>query len=78
MKLNSHDLEAITDLTLQHYDQRAERFWEGTRGHDVSQNITALLQYIEGEPPYGPLGYLASGVRRDFVRRRASVRLHTI
>lgn len=43
MKLNSHDLEGVAGLTLQHYDQRAKDFWEGTRGHDVSQNIAALL-----------------------------------
>ena len=55
MKLKPDDLEGITGLTLQHYDQRADDFWEGTRGHDVSQNITALLQYIEGEPPYAIL-----------------------
>jgi SAM-dependent methyltransferase len=64
MKLNSDDLEGIADLTLQHYDQRAERFWEGTRGHDVSQNITALLQYIEGKPPYAILD-LGCGPGRD-------------
>ena len=43
MKLNSHDLEGVAGLTLQHYDQRAKDFWEGTRRHDVSQNIAALL-----------------------------------
>ncbi len=52
MKLNPQDLEKITDLTLDHYNERAEDFWEGTRDHDVSQNIAALLQCIEGEPPY--------------------------
>lgn len=64
MKLNSDDLEGITGLTLQHYDQRADDFWEGTRGHDVSQNITALLQYIEGKPPYAILD-LGCGPGRD-------------
>jgi SAM-dependent methyltransferase len=64
MKLNSHDLEGIAGLTLQHYDQRAEDFWEGTRGHDVSQNIAALLQYIEGKPPYAILD-LGCGPGRD-------------
>ncbi|HUW29709.1 MAG TPA: class I SAM-dependent methyltransferase [Sulfuriferula sp.] len=51
MKLSPQDLEKITELTLQHYNQRSGDFWEGTRHHDVSQNIAALLQYIEGEPP---------------------------
>src|SRR3989442_77072 len=48
MKLNPNDLTKITNLTLEHYNQHAEDFWEGTRGHDVGQNIAALLQYIEG------------------------------
>lgn len=64
MKLNSDDLEGITGLTLQHYDQRSDDFWEGTRGHDVSQNVTALLQYIEGKPPYAILDF-GCGPGRD-------------
>ena len=48
MKLNPQDLNQVVALTLEHYNQRAEDFWEGTRGHDVSQNIAALLQSIEG------------------------------
>jgi hypothetical protein len=46
MKSNSQDLEKIADLTLDRYNQNAEDFWEGTRYHDVSQNIAAMLQYI--------------------------------
>ena len=57
MKLNPQDLEKITDLTLSHYNEHAEDFWEGTRDHNVNQNITALLQYIEGEPPYTILDF---------------------
>src|SRR5437764_15482202 len=49
MKLNPQDLENIAHLTLEHYNQHAEEFWEGTRNHDVNQNIAALLQYIESE-----------------------------
>ena len=51
MKLNPQDLEKIVDRTLENYNQRAEDFWEGTRDHDVSQNIEALLQTIEAKPP---------------------------
>ena len=47
MKLNSQDLEKITDLTLDYYNRHAEDFWEGTRNHDVSQNIAAMSRYIE-------------------------------
>ena len=64
MKLNSHDLEDVAGLTLQSYDQRAENFWKGTRGHDVSQNVAALLRYIEGKPPYAILD-LGCGPGRD-------------
>jgi hypothetical protein len=43
MKLNPKDLGKISDLTLEYYNRDAEEFWEGTRDHDVSQNIEALL-----------------------------------
>ena len=51
MKLKPQDLEQISALTLEHYNQRAGDFFDGTRNHDVSQNIAALLERIEGEPP---------------------------
>jgi len=64
MTLNSRDLEEVSSLTLEHYDKRAADFWEGTRGHDVSQNIAALLQYIEGPPPFTILDF-GCGPGRD-------------
>jgi SAM-dependent methyltransferase len=64
MNSNSQDLQDIASRTLQHYDKRAESFWEGTRGHDVSQNIAALLQYIEGPPPFTILDF-GCGPGRD-------------
>src|SRR6266571_7392056 len=64
MKLKPQDLEKITDLTLRHYNEYAEYFWEGTRDHNVSQNIAALLQSIEGEPPYTILDF-GCGPGRD-------------
>ncbi len=64
IKLNPQDLEKIAGGTLEHYDQRAEDFWEGTREHDVSQNIGALLQYIEGKPPFTILDF-GCGPGRD-------------
>ncbi len=64
MKLDSHDLEQVVLRTLEHYDQRAEDFWEGTRVHDVSQNIATLLQHIEGEPPFRVLDF-GCGPGRD-------------
>src|SRR6195256_369734 len=64
MNLNPQDLEKITHLTLEHYNQSAEEFWEGTRNHDVGQNIRALLQYIESMPPFTILDF-GCGPGRD-------------
>jgi SAM-dependent methyltransferase len=64
MKLNPKDLEKITDLTLDHYNERAKDFWEGTRHHNVNQNIAALLQCIEGKPPFTILDF-GCGPGRD-------------
>ncbi|HEU4351619.1 MAG TPA: class I SAM-dependent methyltransferase [Burkholderiales bacterium] len=64
MRLNPQDLEKIADLTLDHYNRRAEDFWKGTRDHDVSQNIEALLRAIEGEPPFAILDF-GCGPGRD-------------
>ena len=69
MKLNSQDLDKIADVTLDFYNRHAENrhaedFWEGTRDHDVSQNITAILQHIEGERPFTILDF-GCGPGRD-------------
>lgn len=58
------DLTAITGPTLDHYNRRAEQFWEGTRTHDVAQNIAALLDHIEGAPPFSILD-VGCGPGRD-------------
>jgi SAM-dependent methyltransferase len=58
------DLAKISDLTLEHYNRRAGEFWEGTREHDVSQNIAALLRYMEGDPPFTVLDF-GCGPGRD-------------
>jgi SAM-dependent methyltransferase len=70
MKLQQHELDSIAALTLQHYNQRAEDFREGTRDHDVSQNIAALLQHIQGQPPYRILDF-GCGPGRDLKTFRA-------
>jgi len=64
MKLQPQDLDRIVTLTLGHYDQRAESFRAGTRDHDVSQNIDALLRHIEAEPPFRILDF-GCGPGRD-------------
>ena len=64
MTLTPKELERISTLTLAHYNQRADAFWEGTRDHDVSQNIAALLQHIEAPPPFAILDF-GCGPGRD-------------
>ena len=64
MKLQPRDLAEIASATLDHYNRNAEEFREGTRDHDVSQNIAALLQHIEGEPPFRLLDF-GCGPGRD-------------
>jgi SAM-dependent methyltransferase len=58
------DLREISAKTLAHYEQRAADFWRGTRDHDVSQNVGALLRHIEGAPPFAILD-LGCGPGRD-------------
>ncbi len=60
----SDDLETVAAVTLRHYNQRADAFWEGTRGHDVTQNIAAMLKYIRGAPPFTLLDF-GCGPGRD-------------
>ena len=64
MKLGLQDLDRLAALTLDHYNQRAEDFRDGTQDHDVSQNIAALLQYIAGAPPFAILDF-GCGPGRD-------------
>ncbi|MBH2019798.1 MAG: methyltransferase domain-containing protein [Burkholderiales bacterium] len=64
MTLPSDTLAHITALTLAHYEQHADEFWQGTRAHDVSQNIAALLDAIEAAPPLELLDF-GCGPGRD-------------
>ncbi|MGE5384607.1 MAG: class I SAM-dependent methyltransferase, partial [Betaproteobacteria bacterium] len=64
MKLDDKDLEQIAALTVSHYDENAEEFWQGTRNHDVAQNIAALLEHIVGAPPFVILDF-GCGPGRD-------------
>lgn len=63
------ELAEITRRTLAHYQAAAAGFWEGTRDHDVSQNVDALLGAIEGEPPFDILD-LGCGPGRDLLTFR--------
>jgi SAM-dependent methyltransferase len=60
-------LRQISDITLAHYNQSAEAFWLGTRDHDVSQNIAALLTHIEAAAPFTILDF-GCGPGRDLKR----------
>ncbi len=64
MPQTPEDLRHITERTLAHYDRNAQAFWEGTRDHDVSQNIDALLRHIEATPPFEILDF-GCGPGRD-------------
>ena len=44
--LTPGDLEDITSRNLDHYEGRAQSFWEGTKDHDVTQNYAALLDAL--------------------------------
>jgi SAM-dependent methyltransferase len=57
-------MNETTRRTLEHYDQRAEEFWRGTRDHDVRQNIDALLGVMAGKPPFAILDF-GCGPGRD-------------
>jgi SAM-dependent methyltransferase len=55
---------AAVAATLADYERSAEGFRAGTRDHDVSQNIAALLRHIEGTPPLRILDF-GCGPGRD-------------
>ncbi len=57
-------LQTIAERTLDHYRQSAEAFRAGTRDHDVSQNIAALLKHIHAPSPLRILD-LGCGPGRD-------------
>ncbi|QKM63710.1 class I SAM-dependent methyltransferase [Polynucleobacter antarcticus] len=62
--MNTHELSQATHDTIEHYNKNAEDYREGTRTHDVSQNINALLSYIEGNTPFTLLDF-GCGPGRD-------------
>jgi SAM-dependent methyltransferase len=70
MALTPDDLRLITTRTLAHYDRSAHEFWEGTRHHDVSQNIAAMLAHIQTPPPFSLLDF-GCGPGRDLITFKA-------
>ena len=61
---NDPALRTISERTFADYAQRAEDFRAGTAGHDVSQNIAALLDHIGSRPPFTILDF-GCGPGRD-------------
>jgi SAM-dependent methyltransferase len=59
-----HDAATMTARTLAYYENHAQEFRAGTEGHDVSQNIEALLRHIAGPTPYCILDF-GCGPGRD-------------
>lgn len=59
----------ISRVTLSHYEREAEAFWRGTRDHNVSQNIEALISAIAAEGRMLPFRVLdfGCGPGRDLV-----------
>lgn len=64
------ELRRIAARTLAHYEQHARAFWEGTRDHDVRQNIDALLSNITAPAPFDLLD-LGCGPGRDLITFKA-------
>ena len=58
------ELDSIASATLADYNSNAAGFFAGTRDHDVSQNIDALLSAITAPMPYAILD-VGCGPGRD-------------
>jgi len=67
---DADDLRDAAQVTLGHYDRHAEQFWTGTKDHDVSQNVAALLRHLEAPGPFAILD-LGCGPGRDLETFRA-------
>ena len=62
--MSPEELKRIATQTLAHYEGSAEAFWQGTKDHDVSQNIAALLHDIDVPAPFELLDF-GCGPGRD-------------
>ncbi len=61
--------EDLTRRTIAHYAGGPQWFWEGTKDHDVSQNVQALLSALPGQGPFRILD-LGCGPGRDLMTFR--------
>ncbi len=69
-RYDAEQLRRISETTIGHYDRSAAAYADGVRDHDVSQNTAALLDAIEGDPPYSILD-LGCAAGRDLAHFRA-------
>jgi hypothetical protein len=49
--LGPDDLRHVARVTISNYDRHADDFREGTKDHDVGQNVDALRSRLEGPGP---------------------------
>jgi SAM-dependent methyltransferase len=64
--LSGEELAQAAATTLGDYENRATSFWEGTKDHDVSQNVEALLRHVRGAGPFSILD-VGCGPGRDLM-----------
>ena len=64
LKNLTNESDLISQKTIAHYDQNAVSYDQGTKDHDVSQNIDALLRAIKTEQPFHILDF-GCGPGRD-------------
>jgi len=69
-KFSEDELANISAKTIADYSSRTSSFWHGTKDHDVSQNIEALLKYVGLESGANILDF-GCGPGRDLVDFRA-------
>lgn len=67
----SPQLAEISRRTVAHYNNSAEAFWRGTRDHDVSQNLQALLSALTAPAPCRILDF-GCGPGRDLAALAAA------
>lgn len=64
--LSPSELRRVAAETIAHYNDHAGAFWQGTKDHDVSENVDALLKHTKGKSPFDILD-LGCGPGRDLL-----------